>query len=209
MKVAAVLILVLFVLLLMGQCRVGCKAEYSAEGPKVWLRLAGLNLQVFPMKPRETKEKKTKKGSGKEKTPVPFREKAGGLLCYAEKLLPVVLEAAGQFYQKLQVDTLRMRLTVGGADPADAAVLYGRSAALLGTLWYPLTEAFHVKDGSAKLELDFDAPEATLYMFASLSLKISQILWLGLYFGVKALRAFLAVRKHLKQMKLETQGKAA
>lgn len=206
MKTAVVLVMILLAFLLLSQIRVGCQAEYSGQGPKVWIRLGKLSIQIYPMNPREKKVKQKKK---KVKEPVPLREKAGGLLCYAENLIPVVLEAAGQFYKKLQVDTLRMRLTAGGAEPADAAVLYGQAVAVLGALWYPLTEAFHVKDGSAKVELDFDAPEHTLYAFASLSLKAGQILWLGLHFGLKALRAFLHTRKYLKQRNLETQGKAA
>ena len=63
-----------------------------------------------------------------------------------------------------------------------------------------------MKDGHAKVNLDFDAKETLLYAAASLSLKIGQILWLGIYIGVKALKGFLAVRK---KQKIENIGKAA
>jgi hypothetical protein len=44
----------------------------------------------------------------------------------------------------------------------------------------------------------------TVYGLAKLTIKIGQLLWLGIYFGVKALRAFLAVRKRQKE---EQSGK--
>ena len=130
----------------------------------------------------------------------------GGALDYARELLPIALEAAGMFYHRLRMDTLELELTVGSDDPADTAMRYGQASAILGSFWYPLTEAFHVKDGHAKVNLDFDAKETVLYAAASLSLKIGQILWLGIYIGVKALKGFLAVRK---KQKIENVGKAA
>lgn len=209
MKILPILAAVLVVLFLVGQVRVGCQAEYSVGGPVVKIRIGALRLQVFPAKPREgkparKKEKKAKKA--KEKSPVPLREKVGGALSYARELLPIVLDMAGQFRKKLQVDTLRLVLTAGGTDPADAAMLYGNASAALGAFWYPLTKAFHVKDGSARVDLDFDRSEMSLYVFASLSLKIGQIMKIGVYFGMKALVAFLSVREILK---IEKKRKAA
>lgn len=208
MKILTILAIVLAALFLLGQIRVGCQAEYSAGGPVVKLRIGALKLQVFPAKPKEKKpaQKKKKAKKTKEKPPVPLQEKVGGALSYAKALLPIVLDLAGQFTQRLQVDKLRLVLTAGGADPADAAMLYGNASAALGAFWHPLTQAFHVKDGSARVDLDFDRPEMTLYAFASLSLKIGQILKIGVYFGMKALFAFLSVRKKLKT---EKQRKAA
>jgi len=208
MKILYILAIILLLLFLVGQVRVGCQAEYSCDGPVVKVRFGGLKIQVFPAKPKEKKaaKPKKKKKKTKEKPQVPLGEKVGGALSYARALLPIVLDMAGQFTQKLQVDTLRLVLTAGGPDPADAAMLYGNASAALGAFWHPLTQAFHVKDGSARVDLDFNAPEPVLYAFASLSLKIGQIVKIAGYFGVKALFAFLSVRKKLKNDK---QRKAA
>ena len=206
--VLAALVLVLF---LIGQVRVGGQVEYSGEGLTVWVRAGAFFVQVFPWK-RPKKEKKTKpkkKGKKKREKPAPKEEapapslaqKAGGALEYAQALLPIALQAAGQLRKKLRIDTLDLALTVGGDDPADAAVLYGRASAVLGGLWAPLVRTFYVKDGRARAEVDFQAAGMTLYAKASLSLKIGQILWLGLFFGLKTLRAALAVRKGQKNKK--------
>ena len=92
-----------------------------------------------------------------------------------------------------------VELTAGGSDPADAAMLYGQANAALGALWHPLTKAFHVKDGTAWVKLDFDAPGTTLYGQAALSIKIGTLVWIGLGAGWKALFGALAARKRLKR----------
>ena len=101
-------------------------------------------------------------------------------------------------WRGLRVDVLELELTAGGGDPADTAMLYGQANAALGALWYPLTRAFHVKDGTARVKLDFDAPGITVYALASFSLKLGRVVWVGLRAGVKALIGALAARRRLK-----------
>ena len=207
MKAVFILAVVVLVLLLAGQVRVGGRAEFNADGFFLWVRLGKLKIQILPAKPREEKkpkkpkkpkEKKEPKKPKKEKPPAPLPEKIGGALEYAKALLPVALEAAGGMWRGLRVDTLEIELTAGSPDPADAAMLYGQANAALGALWFPLTKAFHVKDGSARVKLDFDAPGMTVYGTAALSVKIGTVVWIGLRAGRKALFGALAARKRLK-----------
>lgn len=190
--IAAVVLTILF---LVGQVRVGVRGEYTAHGIAAWVRLGPVHLKVWPRKAakqepaRENKEQKPKKESDKE-TPAP----AGGALEYIQELLPLALEAAGQFRRKLQVDHLELVLRAGAHDPADAAMVYGYANAALGGLWLPLTEAFHVKDGKARVELDFESEHTTLYALGAVSIKVGQALWLGLYFGLKGLSKLVAVK---------------
>ena len=118
---------------------------------------------------------------------------------YARALLPVALEAAEGLWRGFAIDTLELELTAGSSDPADAAMLYGSANAALGALWIPLTRAFHVKDGTARVKLDFDAPGTTVYGQAALSVKIGTLVWIGLGAGWKALFGALAARKRLKR----------
>ena len=126
----------------------------------------------------------------------------GGGLEYAKRLLPIALEAAGQFQKKLKIDILDLELTIGGQDPADAAMAYGWANGALGALWYPLVEGFHVVDGRARVRLDLEAPAVSLRGRASLSLKLGQVCWLAVYFGIKALRAVMAARGEEKEQNM-------
>lgn len=206
MKAVFILAAVVLILLLLGQVRVGGRAEFNAEGFFLWVRLGRFHIKILPMKPREEKaeqpkkpkkQKKPKKPKA-EKPPAPLPEKLGGALEYAKTLLPVGLEAAKGMWRGLRVDSLELELTAGSGDPADAAMLYGQANAALGALWYPLTRAFHVKEGSARVKLNFDAPGMTVYGTAELSIKIGTAVWIGLRAGWKALFGALAARKRLK-----------
>lgn len=73
-------------------------------------------------------------------------------------------------------------------------MVYGCANAALGTLWLPLNEAFCIKDGSARVKLEFGSERTTVYAAGSLSLKIGQALWLGVYFGLKGLKKLAALK---------------
>ena len=208
MKALFVLAVVVLALLLAGQIRLGGRAEFNAQGFFLWIRLGRFQIKLLPMKqkrekttpqkPKEPTKKKEPKRPKKERPPAPLTEKLGGALEYAQALLPVGLEAAKGLWRGLRVDVLELELTAGGSDPADAAMLYGRANAALGALWRPLTKAFHVKDGTARVKLDFDAPGTTVYGQAALSIKIGTVVWIGLRAGWKALLGALAAKKRLK-----------
>ena len=76
MRALHILAVVILVLLLIGQVRVGGRAEFNADGFFLWIRLGKFNIKILPVKPREEKEpqkpkkpkeKKEPKKSGKEK----------------------------------------------------------------------------------------------------------------------------------------------
>ena len=107
-----------------------------------------------------------------------------------------------------KVHELRLRLVAGAPDPADAALRYGQANALLGAIWQPVTRVFHVKDGWARVEVDFDRTEPALYGRVSLSLTVGELAALGLSFGVKALSVLLAVRREDRQRTGQKQNAA-
>ena len=96
----------------------------------------------------------------------------------------------------------------GPPDPADAALRYGQANALLGAIWQPVTRVFHVKDGWARVEVDFERTEPALYGRVSLSLTVGELAALGLSFGVKALSVLLAVRREDRQRTGQKQNAA-
>ena len=213
MSVPAILICVAAVLVLLGQIRLGCSVEYSAQGPKVWVHAGILRLCVFPMKkkkPVDTSEKNKKTKKKQKKTPqtepLSTTQKLGGALAYIQRLLPIVLQALSQFKKKLKVDVLRLEMISGAKDPADAAFRYGQASADLGALWYSMVEVLDIRDGYARVVPDFDADDMTVYLYGKLCIKLGQLLWIGIYFGLRGLMAFLAVRKQLKNEQIQRKA---
>ena len=182
-------LMILLVLFLLGQVRIGAQVEYCEDGLFVRIRAGALLIPVFPVKQKKTKGMKTPKAKVPEQ-----KKKKGGMLKLVLDLLPTVLETAGKFRRRLRVDRLEMSLTVCASDPADAAMRYGQANALLGFLWQPVTRTFHVKDGHAHVDVDFEGTQPLLYLLASLSLTVAQTLRLVLGFAFRALGKLIRTR---------------
>lgn len=175
-------LIVLLALILISQIRIGAQVEYREDGLFVWARVGAVLIPVFPAKKRENGRHRKKAKPAKA-----AQKKKGGLLKLALDLFPVVLDTLKRFGRRLRVDKLDMELTFGATDPADAAVRYGQANSLLGALWQPLTQTLSVVDGHAHVGIDFEQTESSLYILASLSLTIAQLLALAVVFGWKAL----------------------
>ena len=197
---------VFVVLTLLGRTRLGILGEYTRQGAGVWLRVGPGKWKLYPWKESGGKKpQKPEKESPKspeqvqeEQEPKPPVLSPNGMFQLARRLLPVALEGANAFRRRLRVDVLRLEILVGAPDPAETAERYGQVNALLGAVWEPVTQAFHVQDGRVHVGVDFDRQEPALYGKVSLSLTASQLLWLGLQYGPRMLGIFLQVRKQDK-----------
>lgn len=181
------------ILLLIGCIRVGVQVEYCEQGLFVRVRVGRFSFLVFPVSKGKERPKKTRPAT---EQPPAAKPKRGGLLQLALKFIPLILDTVKRFFRKLQVDELEMQLVVCAADPADAAIRYGQANALLGSLWQPMVDIFHVKDGHAHVGVDFEGSRSTLYLLATLSLTVAQALWLVLVFGVRALGILIGARRN-------------
>lgn len=197
-----VLALVLLALFLLGQLRIGVRGAYTADGLTARARIGPVRIQLYPFK----KNKKAPKAPKPQKGRMGPEKKSGGGAKPLLKLLPLALEAAEQFRRKLQVDVLYLEVTAGAPDPADAAMIYGRTNAALGAAWQLLNAAFHIKDGRAVVRVAFDREQTTVYGTLAMSIKLGQALWLVLYFGGRVLLGLLRARKEEKNNSAERRS---
>lgn len=200
-----IFILILFILFLVGQLRVGADVRYGQDGAIVRVRIGAFKITLFPRqaaqkekKPKRATKKAVKAAQGHDDA----KEKKQGkkltmdqILDLAQQFVPLLLEAASCFWSKMVMDILEISVTIGSRDPADAALLYGQANAALGCVWRPLNEAFHVKNGRGHVGIDFDSESIALYVHMALSLKIGQIFWLGVCFTGKAMGRFFQYKK--------------
>lgn len=218
MKAIIILLILVLVFFLIGQIRVGGRVEYSQEGVKAWLRIHGVPILLFPRpkkKPKpgdeekaaekkrrkaekaaKKKAKKAKKGGEKkpetqEKPP----EKKGGTVQLVLQLLPVVVEALGALKRRIRIDLLVVHYVAGGEDAAKTALTYGKVSGAAGVILALLNNNFKVKKQEVTMDVNFLAERATVYLDAALSIKIGQILYLGVRYGIACLRVFLRHRK--------------
>jgi hypothetical protein len=161
---------------------------------------------VYPrLKKKEKNTENSKQPDKKQKLDAGTAEKHGKkltleqLLGLAERFIPLLLEAAGCLWKKIIMDELNISVTVGSSDPADAAMLYGQINSGVAAFWVPLNEVFHVKNGRAHVGIDFETSSMALYVKTAISIKIGQVVWLALYFGIKALKQLIQYRKTQKR----------
>lgn len=201
--IAGVLVLLLC---LIASLRLGVGGSHTQEeGIKVWLRLGPARITLYPRPKKQAKPAKAKKDKPpketkpkKERTPKkPFTGEQ--IVALVRQLIPLALEAAGSFRRKLRIDVLDARLVVGEPDPADAAMHYGQASAALGALWGPLNEAFQIKDGRARVDVDFQQEHWALWGRVQMTLTVGQLVWLGLRYGAAVLNILRETRKESKK----------
>ena len=211
--ILAVVVLLLFLLTLI---RVGGEVTYSASGLRVRLRLGRIWLTLIPRRPKKPKKPKKEK---KEPEPEPEPEKPqeespqeeeekpaeeqrrGGLPIPLRELIALGVDAAGQTLARLQIDVLTMELLIGGKrDPAAAAMAYGAVYAGGGTVVPLLENTFYrIKRRDINAWVDFEGEQTLIWLQLALSIRIGQVLSIGIRLGIRFLSAYLRQRKASKQ----------
>lgn len=204
-----VLLILLLIFLLLGMIPIGVFARYSGEGPRLLLKFGPVSICLIPRKPRKAgknPEKKAKKQKIKQEKPQKTAEaeteeqsgsQIGGLLPLFRELLPLALDAARHIIRTIKIRHLRLYLRMGAReqDPAKAAMLYGGAWALIGEILPVLENIFIIKDRDIQATIDYLSDETTIFVQAQLTLTLGEILWIGIYYGISALRKFLQFRK--------------
>ena len=191
-------LLILVVLFILSFIPIGVGAEYQDETGIIWIKLGKMRITVYPIKKRI--EKRTIKQTKKKISTKIKSSTSSQMLSMAQNLLPIALRTGRRFRQKLVIDKLLFLLTVPGADdPAQGAIRYAQANALLGSMWIPFTEMFHVEDGRAAVRVNFESSHLVLQAQLVATLKIYQIVWIGIWFGWDILVQTIAIRKQKKQ----------
>lgn len=182
---------VILLLCLLASLRLGVGGSHlETEGIRVWLRVGPAAITLYPRPKKKTAKPAREKKEKHPKQPKPKKEKKprkpltrDQIIALVRQLIPVALETAGAFRRKLRVDVLDARLVVGEPDPADAALHYGQASAALGALWGPLNQAVQIKDGRARVDVDFQQDHWALWGKVQMTMTVGQLIWLGLRCG--------------------------
>jgi len=207
MTALKVIALVLLSLFLLGRIRAGGIVEWSADGLEVWARLGAARFRVFPLREKEKKPKKAKKKEKKEEKPAEAEEqKKGGPLDLARQYLPLIGEAAGALKRRIRIDVLDLSFTAGGTDAAKTALLFGYSNAAVGMIWPIFEQNFEIKDYHIHTGVDFLAKAPAVYIKASISARIGQLLSFAAIYGCKFIKTYLGGKKTAKAPQAARKG---
>lgn len=184
----------------------GVSVRYDSLGTVVRVILGPIRLTLIPRKKKASKKDKPPKEKKKpapveEKTPPPKKtgEAAkGGSLTDFLPLVKIGLELLDSFRRKLRADRLEMKLILGGGDPCDLAINYGRAWTAVGNLLPVLERVLVVRQREIEVECDFTSDKTLVIARLDLTITLGRLISLGTVYGVRALITFLKIQKKRK-----------
>lgn len=191
-------LIALGILILLAILPLGISALYNTDGPMVRVIIGPVRLTVFPgkkkkedSKPKAKKRDKTNSESKKQKKTEPSQK--GGSWTDFLPLVKTALAFLGGFRRKLRVNRLQMKLVLGGLDPCDLAVNYGKTWAAVGNLMPHLENLFVIKKRDVEVQCDFTADSTLIFARLDLTITLGRLLLLALRYGVRALVQYITI----------------
>ena len=196
-----VLGIVLAVFVLIGCIPVGVDASYHENALALQLKIGLFTMQVLPVKPKKKKAVSSKKKSAAKKPdakPVRTKKQLQMPKLTLQDILALAdlaCDTLGNLRRKLRVEVLVLHVTLGGSDPAKAAILYGRAWALIGMLNPKLEQLFVIKKRDIQPILDYNEKEMKLDAQLVLTITIGRAICLALRALVRFLKLWLNKKK--------------
>ena len=179
-------------LLLLGMMPLGFRAGYDETGLVASLVVGPIKLLLYP---RQPKEKKAKAETKKQSQSTGNTKSSGGSISDFLPLLQMILDFLDNFRKQLYITNLHFKLILGGGDPCDLALNYGRGWAVLGNILPLFEQVFVVKKRDLEVECDFTADRTTVVAGADILIRLWQLLALLLIHGPKAIKEYLRIMK--------------
>ena len=196
-----VLGIVLAVFVLIGCIPVGVDASYHENALALQLKIGLFTMQVLPATPKKKKAVSSKKKSAAKKPdakPVRTKKQLQMPKLTLQDILALAdlaCDTLGNLRRKLRVEVLVLHVTLGGSDPAKAAILYGRAWALIGMLNPKLEQLFVIKKRDIQPVLDYNEKEMKVDAHLALTITIGRAVSLAARAGVRFLKLWLNKKK--------------
>ena len=195
----------------------GASVIYDQNGPLVRVIAGPLKIQVFPLKKKVKQDKPKKETKAepeqsqtpaeeasaepakekKKKPPKDEDEKGGSVLDFLP-FVELAMNFLGDFRRKLRIGHLKLHLTLGGDDPCDLAVNYGRANAGMAALITQLERLFVIKRRDVHINCDFTAEETIILARLDISITLGRIISLLVSYAVRAVKTYLSIQKKRK-----------
>lgn len=202
-----IVLALLALLTLLNLLRVGVSAGYEAQAFSVSARVGPLTIPVWPRPPAEEPKKPKKEKPPKEpKAPQEQTKEKELDFDTILALAKLALKAAGSFRRKLTVELFRLVFVAGSSDPYDTAMQSAYVQAALGGLRPLAQRALHIQERDVQVGADFTADKPRIEARLTLTIRIGQIVAIGVVFGVGYLKLMLQKKKAAKA---QTQQNAA
>ena len=197
---------ILAIIVLIMLIPIGADIAFENSELRISGKLCGKLIQLYPEPPEEKKAEKKKKKEKEDKAQEekPQEEKKALALPKLNKeeileLAKTGIGAAGKFGKKLKVDRFLLHYVAAGKDPYNTAMSFAYVNAALSSLAPMCARRFTVKDCSVWTDIDFLDDKMHLDFGLAMTIRIGQILGIGIATGLKALSILKKNKKRLKE----------
>ncbi|MBS6215478.1 MAG: DUF2953 domain-containing protein [Clostridiales bacterium] len=183
---------VLLGLFLLGQLRLGGEVRYGPGEAGVWLRLSGVPIRIYPRKrkkapvraPEKEEKGRTEKSKKAEKPAPPWTMER--VLELVKRVTPLIGQAAGKLRRHIRVDVFYLDVLLGGGDPGDAAMAFGKLNGCCGIIVPVLEQNFRCRDHRIRTAVDFERENTEVRLTLAISMTLGQLIGFGLWCGYTA-----------------------
>ena len=202
--------ILLLIFLAVQLSRVGVEAAFGSQ-TRVVLRLGLIRLQILPKKekapPKREKPEKKKKGSGKPKKE-PWKPAPSAVLKSLPELWRILKKGLAMTFRRIRISPMKISAVIGGNDPADTALLYGRLSAAMYAVLPVLQELVRMPDPQIHLEPELQGGETKISGEVGASFLIWDLTVMGFACGIPLIKWFLQLRKQPPKAENHTNGQS-
>ncbi len=197
------ILIVLFVLLCW--MRLGLHVKFGPMGAVAVLTIGPCRIQLAPGRGERDrqelpKEPKKPERESEKVLKSSIRLSAADLKDAYHTLMPACKRALERTRRGIRIDPMTLSLTLGGgAEPAEAAELYGCLHAGVWTVMPVLEQMLRIPDPHIHIGLDFDTSQTRAEGEAAISIRIGTLILIGTCMGIPALQWILRSRKRHRQ----------
>jgi len=212
-------LIILAVLLVINLLPIGARVLFDEDGLKVKLVFGLLSFRLLPKKDKLPKEKTEEqlleeKRKKAEKKAVAKKKKEQKALLRKQKpkakksigamidlYLPLVktsVQALSALRWQFHIWKLKLKLTFGGKDSAEAANNYGIACAVVGTTEAILRRNLHLHRYCVEPEIDYSCNQILVSADAIITITIGGLLYFLLKYGVRALKDITRIKNYEK-----------
>lgn len=171
---------------------VGLLLLYDKDGFRYFLRVGFLRFELGKKKTQSKEKPKQKTGSNPiaQKAKAAVTGKEGGELSQFWPLLEALGKLLNDLRKKLRVKKLELHLVMGGEDPYNLALNYGRAWAAVGNILPLLEQIFVIRKRDVQVDCDFTAQSPKIYFKLDIRLIVFRLIKLLLQYGIPAYREY-------------------
>ena len=201
--------ILLLIFLAVQLCRVGVRVTFGEE-TRVTARFGLVRVQLLPQKEKKSPKERPKKEKKETKKPAkePWKPSFSAVWGSLPELWRILKKGLRMTFRRIRISPMDFSAVIGGEDPADTAILYGKLNAAMWSVLPPLQELVDMPDAHVHMEPDLQGGETRVSGDVGISFLIWDMTVIGFACGIPLIKWFIELRKQAPDVKNDTNSQS-